>query len=100
MRFVVAIVFSLTLALSGSAYADAAAGQSTYSAKGCIGCHGAGGKSPVPTYPSLKGKGAAFVRKTLADFRSGARKDPIMKKMAEGLSDDDIDNLADYIGSL
>jgi len=100
MRLVVAIVFSLTLALSGSVYADAAAGQSAYSAKGCIGCHGAGGKSPVPTYPSLKGKDAAFVRKNLTDFRSGARKDPTMNAMAAGLSDDDIDNLADYIGSL
>jgi cytochrome c553 len=100
MRFVVAIFFSLTLALSGSAYADVAAGQSAYSAKGCIGCHGAGGKSAVPTYPSLIGKDAAFVRKNLADFRSGARKDPTMNAMAAGLSDDDIDNLADYIGSL
>jgi len=100
MRFVVAIVFSLTLALSGSAYADAAAGRSTYSAKGCIGCHGASGKSSVPTYPSLKGKDAAFVRKILAEFRSGARDNPTMNAMAAGLNDDDINNLADYIGSL
>ena len=100
MRFVVAIVFSLALALSGPAYADAAAGQSTYSAKGCIGCHGAGGKSSVPTYPSLIGKDAAFVRKNLVEFRSGIRNSPIMNTMAAGLSDDDIDNLADYIGSL
>ena len=100
MRFVVAIIFSLTLALGGSAYADAAAGQSAYSAKGCIGCHGAGGKSSVPTYPSLKGKDAAFVRKSLADFRSGARNNPTMNAMAAGLNDDDINNLADYIGSL
>ena len=100
MRFIAAIVFSLTMVLSGSAYADAAAGQSAYSAKGCIGCHGAGGKSTVPTFPTLKGRNAAFVRKNLTDFRSGARKDPTMNAMAAGLSDDDINNLADYIGSL
>ena len=100
MRFIAAIVFSLTLVLSGSAYADAAAGQSTYSAKGCIGCHGAGGKSTVPTFPSLIGRNAAFVRKNLTDFRSGTRQNPTMNAMAAGLSDDDINNLADYIDGL
>jgi cytochrome c553 len=100
MKFVAAIVCSLALALSGSAYADAAAGQSAYAARGCIGCHGAGGKSVVPTYPSLKGRDAAFVSKNLTDFRSGARKNPVMNAMAAGLSDADIKNLADYIGSL
>jgi cytochrome c553 len=100
MKFVAAIACSLALVLSGSAYADAAAGQSAYSARGCIGCHGAGGKSVVPTNPSLKGRDSAFVRKNLTDFRSGARKNPTMNAMAAGLSDADIKNLADYIGSL
>jgi cytochrome c553 len=100
MRFFAAIVCSLSLILSGSAYADAAAGQSTFAAKGCIGCHGAGGVSVVPTYPSLKGKDAAFVTKNLTDFRSGARKNPVMNAMAAGLSDADINNLAAYINSL
>jgi len=85
---------------SASAYADRAAGQSAYSAKGCIGCHGAGGKSTVPTYPSLAGNNAEFVRKNLTDFRSGARKNPTMNAMAAGLSDADIENLALYIDSL
>ena len=100
MKFIAAIVFSLTMVLSGSAYADAAAGQSAYSAKGCIGCHGAGGISTVPNFPTLKGRDAAFVRKNLSDFRSGARTDPTMNAMAAALSDDDIINLADYIGGL
>ncbi|MCH8177248.1 MAG: cytochrome c [Proteobacteria bacterium] len=100
MRFVSVCVFSLALVFSASAQADKAAGQSTYAARGCIGCHGAGGKSVVPTNPSLLGKDASFVRKNLTDFRSGARKSDIMNAMAAGLSDTDIDNLADYIGSL
>jgi len=100
MRFFLPTVCSLMLILSGSAYADKAAGQSAYSAKGCIGCHGAGGKSVVPTYPSLTGKNVDFVRKNLTDFRSGARKNPTMNAMAAGLSDADIENLASYIDSL
>ena len=100
MKFVVGIVFSLMLVLSGQAYADVAAGQSAYAARGCIGCHGAGGVSVVPSYPSLKGKDPAFVSKNLTDFRSGARANPTMNAMAGSLSDDDIKNLADYVGSL
>ena len=100
MKFVVAVGLALTLGFSATARADAAAGQSTYAARGCIGCHGAGGVSVVTTYPSLKGKNADFVRKSLTEFRSGARKEPVMNAMAAGLSDTDIKNLADYIDSL
>ena len=100
MKFVSVIVLALGLGLSGTAMADAAAGQSTYAAKGCIGCHGAGGKSVVATYPSLLGKDAEFVKKNLTDFRSGARQNATMNAMSAGLSDADIENLADYIGSL
>ncbi len=100
LSFIAPIVCSLMLILSGPAFADKAAGQSAYSAKGCIGCHGAGGKSVVPTYPSLVGRNADFVRKNLTDFRSGARKNPTMNAMAAGLSDSEIENLATYIDSL
>ena len=100
MKLVSTIVLTAALGISSSAFADAAKGQSTYAARGCIGCHGAGGKSVVPTYPSLVGQDAAFVKKNLTDFRSGARKNPTMNAMAAGLSDGDIDDLADYIGSL
>lgn len=100
MKFVSTILITFALAVSGTAFADAASGQSTYAAKGCIGCHGANGKSVVPTYPSLVGKDAAFVKKNLSDFRSGARQNPTMNAMAAGLNDADINNLADYIGSL
>ena len=50
--------------------------------------------------PTLKGRDAAFIRKNLTDYRSGARKHPVMNAMAAGLSDADINNIADYIGSL
>lgn len=100
MMRLVAVCFFLVTALATNVSADASKGQSTYAARGCIGCHGAGGKSVVPTYPSLQGQSAAYVRKNLTDFRSGARKNPVMNAMTSGLSDEDIANLADYIGSL
>jgi cytochrome c553 len=100
MKFVAIVVCSLSVLLSGAAYADVAAGQSAYAAKGCIGCHGAGGQSVVPTNPVLKGRDTAFIMKNLTDFRSGTRKNPTMNAMTAGLSDADIKNLADYIDSL
>lgn len=100
MKFVAALCFSLALAFNAAVMADVASGQSTYAAKGCIGCHGAGGVSVVATYPSLKGKDGDFIRKNLTDFRSGARQNPVMNAMTAGLKDADIENLADYIDSL
>jgi cytochrome c553 len=100
MRFVLALCFSLSLTFNAVVKADVASGQSTYAARGCIGCHGAGGNSVVATYPSLKGQNADFIRKNLTDFRSGARKNPVMNAMAAGLKDEDINNLAQYIDSL
>jgi cytochrome c553 len=100
MKFVSTLCFTIAMFFSGSALADVATGKSTYAARGCIGCHGAGGVSTVASNPSLKGKDAAFIRKNLTDFRSGARSSPVMNAMAAGLKDADIENLADYINSL
>ena len=100
MKFVLAFCFFLAMVFNTVAWADAAAGQSTYAARGCIGCHGANGISVVATYPSLKGRDRDFIRKNLTDFRSGARKNPVMNAMAAGLKDTDIVNLAAYIDSL
>jgi len=100
MRFVLTFCFAVATIFSAAAQADAAAGQSAYASRGCIGCHGAGGISVVATYPSLKGQSGDFVRKNLTDFRSGARKNAVMNAMAAGLNDADIRNLGDYIGSL
>jgi len=99
MKFLSAVCLLWALAVN-AAQADVAAGQSTYAARGCIGCHGAGGVSSSADYPSLKGRSAEFIRKNLTDFRSGARKAPVMNAMAAGLKDADIRNLADYISSL
>lgn len=81
---------------------DAAAGKSAFNGKGCIGCHGAGGASPVtsnPPTPSLAGKDAAFIKQQLTDFKSGARKSATMNAMAAMLVDADIENIASYLSS-
>ena len=98
-----AIIATTMMIVAAPALAgDAVAGMSTFSAKGCIGCHGAGGGRPVttnPPTPSLAGKDAAFIKKQLVDFKSGARKSATMNAMAPMLSDADVDNVAAYLST-
>ena len=100
MRFILIAGLCLAGAFGTAARADAAAGQTAYASRGCIGCHGSGGVSVVAEYPSLKGKSADYIRQSLSEFRSGARQSAVMNAMAAGLSDREIYNLGSYIGGL
>jgi cytochrome c553 len=92
------IAVSLTL-LSGAAHgADSAAGQAK-AKEICQACHGLDGNSPTPDYPKLAGQYPDYLAKALRDYKSGARKNPIMAGMAGALTANDIDNLAAYYAS-
>lgn len=62
----------------------------------CVACHGTDGNSLVAMYPKLAGQSANYLAKQLADFKSGARVDPVMVGMVAGLSAKDMDDLAAY----
>ena len=66
----------------------------------CTGCHGADGVSVVPNYPNLAGQKEAYLVKALKDYQSGARNEPLMVPIVQGLSEEDIRNLAAYFSSL
>jgi len=61
---------------------DYAKGRIMYNNLGCSGCHGVGGKSAIPSYPTLAGKDAGWIVQQLKDFQSGARRDATMNAMA------------------
>jgi len=65
----------------------------------CASCHGADGNSTDPQFPRLAGQHASYLVRALMDYRSGARKNPIMAGFASGLSDEDMENLAAYYSS-
>ena len=65
----------------------------------CSSCHGVDGNSLIPLYPSLAGQGANYIAKQLADFKTGARIDPIMAGMVAALSSEDMDNLGAYFAA-
>ncbi|WP_371374303.1 c-type cytochrome [Thalassotalea aquiviva] len=93
------IALALTGAMTGTAMAaDVEAGKAA--AASCVACHGAEGVSAIPNYPNLAGQKEAYIAKQLSDFKSGARKDPVMSGMAMPLSDADVANLAAYYASL
>jgi cytochrome c553 len=87
----VLLVAAATLAM-GSVQAN------PYDALGCSGCHGTGGKSAIPTYPSLakSARPNLDVAKEIKDFASGARVDPTMNAMA-GMAAGQEQAIADYL---
>ncbi len=88
---------SLLLSVNAGAAGDAAAGKSKSVV--CGACHGPDGNSSNPMWPNLAGQHAPYIVKQLKDFKSGARKDPVMAPMAKPLSDQDMENLAAYYTS-
>lgn len=62
----------------------------------CAGCHGVDGNSAAPNFPKLAGQDAQYLYKQLLDYKSGARKDPIMSPQAANLSKKDMEDLSAY----
>jgi len=62
----------------------------------CASCHGATGISVISMYPNLAGQSANYLAKQLADFKSGARKDPVMAGMVAALTPEDMNDLGAY----
>lgn len=91
-------VASFALLSAPASAADAAAGQAK-AKEICQACHGMDGNSPTPDYPKLAGQYPDYLAKALRDYKSGARKSPIMAGFAGALTAKDIDNLAAYYAS-
>lgn len=86
------------LANPASAAGDPAAGQAK--AAVCAACHGADGKSIMPSYPNLAGQHADYIAKQLTDYRDGNRVNALMSGQATNLSDEDIQDLSAYFAAM
>lgn len=85
---------------AAQAAGDAAQGESMYSAKGCVGCHGPAGNSFAPDmFPALTGRDAEYIITQLKAFRSGERQNPTMSPMASTLTDEEIEHIATYLSA-
>lgn len=93
MRVLIAIA-SLLVAPLSFAGSDAARGEQLSGT--CAACHGPGGVSTQPMFPTLAGQHRDYLVESLKQYRQGTRKDPVMGAQAANLSDQDIKDLALY----
>jgi cytochrome c553 len=84
--------------LPALAAGDAASGKQKSQA--CAACHGPDGNAPPgPDFPRLAGQHYDYLLKAMRDYKSGARKNPIMGGQVGGLSTQDMADLAAYFSS-
>ena len=88
-------------ALPVAAKGDAEKGKALFYT--CTGCHGiADYKNAYPTYrvPKVGGQNEQYLIIALTHYKKGERPHPTMRAQGEGLSDQDIADLAAYLSSL
>ena len=98
--FKVALLSACLLAAAPVGAQDAKRGEELAQQQ-CAACHGKNFVDGVdPTYPRLAGQYQDYLEKVLRDYKSGARKNPIMNGIAKPLTRDDIRNVAAYLSAL
>lgn len=90
------IVVAAAMLASQAATAGASGETIAYT---CNGCHGTDGVSKGAA-PKLKGMPADYQAKTLKEFKSGKKWSTIMDRIAKGYSDEEIEAVSEYYGSL
>lgn len=83
---------------------DPAKGDTIFNAtpansQSCASCHNADGNSAIAANPKLAQQHPEYILKQLQEFKSGKRKSAIMKPYASALSDEDMRNVAWFVGS-
>ena len=93
------LMFAAVAGLSAQAWAGSSErGRSKSHA--CVACHGVDGLSARPDAPHLAGQPAIYLREQLHLFRDGKRVTPVMSVVAKPLSDEDIEDLAEWYSSI
>ncbi|RPI45290.1 MAG: cytochrome c [Betaproteobacteria bacterium] len=78
--------------------ADMEAGKKK-AAEICAACHGPDGNSATADFPRIAGQHPDYLAKALRDYKTGARKDPVMSGFAAPLTRQDIENLTAYFSA-
>lgn len=69
----------------------------------CLSCHGTNAEGNIMDIPSLAGQRAEYFRKTMKEFKSGARHNDIyarMRHISKALTDIEINALAQYFAEM
>jgi cytochrome c553 len=98
MRFL-AVLTLLAVSSAAVAAGNPESGKAK-AAQVCAACHGPDGAKPsAPDQPILAGQHADYLVKTLKDYKSGKRTNPIMQGFASALSTKDMEDLAAWFAS-
>ena len=95
-----ALLGGAVLAMDAQAAGNAEAGADKVGT--CVACHGIDGKGLAPIYPNLNGQSATYLESSLKAYRDGQRQGGnamLMTPMAQGLSDEDVADIAAYYSS-
>jgi len=91
MLYRLLVVLACALQVGAAQAADMPPGVSS-----CSGCH-----SPSPSLktsiPSLVGRSAPEIAGVMREFKSGARPNTVMGRIAKGFGDTDIDAMAEWL---
>lgn len=91
---------SLLLATAVHAADGPVAAGKARASTACAVCHGPLGLAMAPNTPNLAGQPEPYLIEQLKNYRSGKRAHEVMSVIAKPLSDQDIDNLAQWYASL
>ncbi len=78
---------------------DLAKGEAAYTAKACASCHNADGNSAIAANPKLAQQHPEYILKQLQEYKSGKRKNAVMNGMAATLNDQEMRDIAWFVGS-
>src|SRR5688572_24313703 len=62
----------------------------------CLACHGTNGVGITADYPTISGQHKDYIERALHDYQRGGRKNPVMTSMAQTLTGEDIEQLAEF----
>jgi len=96
-RHIVAGCLALVAATTTQA-ADPLAGKAL--SKQCSVCHGKLGIAKDPEVPNLAGQSAFYTEKSLKDYQTGKREDRRMTLMVQGLTEQQIKDIAAWYESI
>ena len=92
------VAMAMAAAAQGAlAAGDAASGESKVAM--CAACHGSDGNSAASTFPKLAGLGEKYLLKQLQDIKSGERQVMEMTGLLNGMSDQDLADIAAFYNS-
>ena len=95
------LLVALLALASPFAHAGGDAGAGAQKSKACAACHGADFNTPVSAdIPRLAGQHEDYLVRALSDYKTGARKNPIMDGQVRELSAQDIRDIAAYASGL